>query len=135
MTDEPAVDGDDPSTDHDPEPLADGAGAGVSAGSVLARADSPPEPKDKLDQDRRKVVVDRAKADLKLSKVVGYGALSVMGVQVLIADAAFFFYGFDNGWKIPATAIDAWLAAAVIQVIGVVLVIMNYLFPAGRTQS
>jgi hypothetical protein len=132
MSNEPAADGGDSSTDHDPH---DGDGASVSAGSVLARADSPPEPKDKLDQDRRKVVVDRAKADLKLSKVVGYGALSVMGVQVLIADAAFFFYGFDNAWKIPAAAIDAWLAAAVIQVIGVVLVITNYLFPTGRIQS
>jgi hypothetical protein len=133
MTNESDVDGNDSSTYPDPKQLSDDAG--VSAGSVLAKADSPPEPKDKLDQDRRKVVVDRAKADLKLSKVVGYGALSVMGVQVLIADAAFFFYGFENHWKIPAAAIDAWLAAAVIQVIGVVLVITNYLFPAGRSQA
>lgn len=79
--------------------------------------------------------VDRARADLKLSKVVGYGALGLMAGQVLIADTAFFFYGFNNGWAIPAAAMDAWLAAAVIQVIGVVLVITRYLFPGGGTDS
>jgi len=101
----------------------------------VARADPPPEPKDKLDQDRRKVGVDRAKADLKLSKVVGYGALGLMAAQVLIADTAFFLYGFNNDWNIPAAAMDAWLAAAVIQVVGVVLVITRYLFPGSGADS
>jgi hypothetical protein len=107
---------------------AQGAGSGAVQAEIL-KADSPPRPTDKLDADRRKVGVDRARADLKLSKVVGYGALGLMAGQVLIADTAFFLYGFGNDWNVPAAAMDAWLTAAVIQVIGVVLVITRYLFP------
>lgn len=50
-------------------------------------------------------------------------------------DTAFFFYGFNNDWRVPAAAMDAWLAAAVIQVIGVVLVITRYLFPDSGADS
>ena len=50
-------------------------------------------------------------------------------IQVALADIAFFFYGFTNDWKIPAAAISAWLAAIVIQVIGVVMVVAKDIFP------
>lgn len=116
------------------------ASAGASAvpqtaGSVLAKADSPPQPKDKLDEDSRKVDLERKTADLKLSKVVGYGALGFMAAQLAVADVAFFLYGESNAWQIPASAIEVWLAATVIEVIGVVLVIAKYLFPSGERSS
>lgn len=50
------------------------------------------------------------------------------GVQVGIADMAFLIYGFGNDWHIPGSAMSAWLAAAVIQVIAVALVIVKSLF-------
>lgn len=103
----------------------------ATAKSVLARADSPLEPKDKLDEDSRKIDLARKEADLRLSKVVGYGALMLMAAQLTVADSAFFLYGEGNAWKIPAAVINAWLAAVVIEVIGVVLVITRYLFPSG----
>jgi hypothetical protein len=99
---------------------------------VLARADPPPELRDELDHASKQADLERKLADLRLSKVVGYGALALMTAQVIVADTAFFLYGFGNDWKIPSSAIDAWLAAAVIQVIGVVLVITRYLFPTGQ---
>lgn len=52
-------------------------------------------------------------------------------VQIGIADLVFYRYGSANGWEIPVSAIQAWLAAVVVQVISVVLVITRYLFPAG----
>lgn len=51
------------------------------------------------------------------------------GIQVGIADLVFLIYGFGNDWHIPGSAISAWLAAAVVQVIAVALVIVKSLFP------
>jgi hypothetical protein len=67
--------------------------------------------------------------EVKLHNRVGHGALILMFGQVLIADAAFYIYGFANDWDIPTAAITTWLAATVVQVIGVVLVIVRNLFP------
>lgn len=68
--------------------------------------------------------------EVKLHNRVGNGALILMFGQVLIADAAFYIYGFANGWEIPTAAITTWLGATVVQVIGVVLVIVKNLFPS-----
>jgi hypothetical protein len=57
------------------------------------------------------------------------GALIAVAVQIGIADTVFVVYGFANGWNVPAQAMEVWLAATVVQVIGVVLVITRSLFP------
>ena len=72
----------------------------------------------------------KRKNEVDLHRRVGNGALLLMVAQLLIADAAFYLYGFENGWHIPTAAITAWLAATVIQIVGVVLVIAKNLFPA-----
>jgi hypothetical protein len=68
--------------------------------------------------------------EVKLHSRVGNGALALMVAQLFIADTAFYIYGFKNGWNIPTAAITTWLAATVIQIVGVVLVIAKNLFPA-----
>jgi hypothetical protein len=68
--------------------------------------------------------------EVKLHSRVGNGALLLMVVQLLIADTAFYIYGFYNSWEIPTAAITTWLAATVIQIVGVVLVIAKNLFPS-----
>jgi hypothetical protein len=78
---------------------------------------------DGLNRQKRKNEVD-------LHRRVGNGALLLMVAQLVVADAAFYLYGFENGWQIPTAAITAWLAATVIQIVGVVLVIAKNLFPS-----
>jgi hypothetical protein len=78
----------------------------------------------------RELARKKAKQVLGFGRVYAYGALIAAGIQVLIADTAFYIYGYENHWHVPASAIDAWLAATVIQVIGVVLVIVRSLFPS-----
>lgn len=78
---------------------------------------------DGLNRQKRKNEVD-------LHRRVGNGALLLMVAQLVIADAAFYIYGFKNGWHIPTAAITTWLAATVIQIVGVVLVIAKSLFPS-----
>lgn len=62
-------------------------------------------------------------------------ALVAMLVQVAISDAIFVWYGEANGWNISAAAISAWMGTNVIEVVAVVLVIVNYLFPNGRQKD
>lgn len=68
---------------------------------------------------------------LSLRRGIGIAAIGFMGFQLLVADAVFLIYGFYNSWDIPAVVIDGWLAAVVIQVVGVVLVVARSLFPNG----
>jgi hypothetical protein len=68
--------------------------------------------------------------EIKLHNRVGNGALALMVAQLVIADTAFYIYGFKNGWDIPTAAITTWLAATVIQIVGVVVVIAKNLFPS-----
>jgi hypothetical protein len=65
----------------------------------------------------------------RLRYPVAIGALALMVFQVAISNAIFGWYGDTNGWKISAAAISAWMGTTVVEVIGVVLVVMNYLFP------
>ena len=53
-----------------------------------------------------------------------------MGAQIVAADVVFVAYGWTNGWDIPVTAIQAWLAATVIEVVTVVLVVTKSMFPS-----
>jgi hypothetical protein len=49
-------------------------------------------------------------------------------VQLAVADAAFLIYGFYNDWRIPVAAVDAWLGATIVQLIGALMVIARALF-------
>lgn len=65
---------------------------------------------------------------LKYGKVYAYGSIAAMAVQILIADGAFYLYGHAYRWEVPVGAMQVWLGATVVQVIGVVLVIARSLF-------
>jgi hypothetical protein len=85
--------------------------------------------------EQRSLANQKAKNLLAYGKVYAYGAMIAMGVQILIADVAFYWYGYEHvtggyRWQIPAGAIQVWLGATVVQVIGIVLVIARSLFPS-----
>jgi hypothetical protein len=75
--------------------------------------------------------LDTERANRRLRESFAKGALAAMVLQIIAANAVFVWYGDTNGWDIPGMAISAWLGATVVQVVAVVLVIMNYLFPRG----
>lgn len=63
-------------------------------------------------------------------------ALWVTGSQILCADLVFIAYAWwGRHWDLPVAAIQAWLAATVIQVIGIVQVITRSLFPTHRVEA
>lgn len=63
---------------------------------------------------------------------IAIGALLVMVLQVVVSNAIFGWYGDTNAWDISAAAISAWMGTTVVEVVAVVLVVMNYLFPGER---
>lgn len=112
--------------------------------------DSPPEearskpaPTDEeLDLQQRRAEVEREeeklhteRANRTLRESFAKGALGVMVLQIVAANAIFVWYGDTNGWDVPGVTISAWLGSSVVQVVAVVLVIMNYLFPKGGPQA
>lgn len=82
-----------------------------------------------LNNDQARVNLDKAKKSVQLRTGYGWAALALMGAQVVTADVGFFMYGSGNHWHIAPQAMDVWLAAAVVQVIGVVALITKSLFP------
>lgn len=60
---------------------------------------------------------------------IAIAALALMALQVLVANGIFGWYGVAADWDVPSAAIGAWLGATVVEVVAVVLVIVNYLFP------
>ncbi len=72
----------------------------------------------------------QADDDREMRRDIAERVFRAISVQVLIADIAFFLYGFANDWHIPDGAINVWLGAAVVQVIAVGMVIARSLFPS-----
>lgn len=91
-----------------------------------------PKPLDAPSTRRKQARADEARQSVGLQKALAIFAMVAMGVQILLADAGFALYGIFNGWHIPPAAIIAWLSATVIEVIGLVLVITQRLFPTRR---
>jgi glutathione S-transferase len=55
----------------------------------------------------------------------------LLGAQFVIADAVFVAFAWaGKGWDLPPGVVEVWLAATVVQVVGVVAVVTRHLFPA-----
>jgi glutathione S-transferase len=56
--------------------------------------------------------------------------LWLLGAQFLVADAVFVTFAWAGwGWELTPGVIEVWLAATVVQVLGVVAVVTRHLFP------
>ena len=70
----------------------------------------------------------------RLRGVYGWALLGFLAAQVIVADVAFFLY---TAWgvhrRVPPTVMSAWLAATVVEVIGVVYAVTRSLFPLSDT--
>ena len=71
-------------------------------------------------------------ANRRLRNAIAVAALILMALQVLAANGIFAWYGLAGGWDVPSSAVTAWMGTTVIEVVSVVLVIVNYLFPGER---
>jgi len=100
-------------------------GVPLTAEGILQGAEA-----EKIDARSRKTDLTEKQDALKLRRAVSWGAIGLMVAQIVAADAVFIGYSVGEHWRMPVGAIQAWLAATVVQVVSVVLVITRYLFPS-----
>jgi hypothetical protein len=56
--------------------------------------------------------------------------LRILGAQFLIADVVFVAFSWaGRRWNLPPEVIEVWLAATVVQVVGVIAIVTRHLFP------
>ena len=71
-----------------------------------------------------------AEQEHRLRQRYGDTILWLLGAQLLIADAVFVVFAWaGRGWELPPGVIEVWLAATVVQVVGVVAIVTRHLFP------
>lgn len=116
-------------------------------GEVLS-VRSQPSPTDELPDDL-KYLEERERAQgLTLRKLFaeqGHGRrqryagwiLWLLGAQLVIADAVFVVFAWaGRSWDLTPGLIEVWLAATVVQVVGVVAIVTRHLFPSsGRREA
>ncbi len=56
--------------------------------------------------------------------------IRVLGAQLFVADAVFVVFAWvGRDWQLASGVIEVWLAATVIQIVGVVAIVTRHLFP------
>jgi hypothetical protein len=88
-----------------------------------------------VEQELAKARVSDAHTDKWLRRFLGYGSLIAIAAQLAVADLVFFKYGHAKSWLLDTGALEAWLAAVVIQLFIIVRGIGSYLFPHERRRS
>jgi hypothetical protein len=99
---------------------------------IAYRAESARAAKLEAEADMLGEAVVTEKENRKLRFGIAITALILMALQILAANGIFAWYGLAANWAVPSSAVTAWLGTTVVEVVAVVLVIVNYLFP-GRT--
>jgi hypothetical protein len=89
------------------------------------RPQQPRSPEERLTE----LTVQDRRQRVQLKRHLAYGAFAAVGLQLLVANAAFYVYGFANAWEIEPEVMVAWLSATVVETIGIVLIIARNLFP------
>lgn len=68
--------------------------------------------------------------DIRLKKSYARWLLIMVAAQLVVADAVFIAYAWaGEGWHLDKGVIQVWLGATLVELVGVVLVVTQYLFP------
>lgn len=99
----------------------------------LAEAQDQPDlvlSKDESEALRRGQAYRKGEQDIRNRRRIANWAIGGMIFQIVVADLVFVAYGLHMGKALEVGALQVWLATTVVQVVGVVVVITQYLFPA-----
>jgi hypothetical protein len=99
---------------------------------LAVRAESARVAKLEAEAGMRGEAVVTEQANRGLRNGIAIAALVLMALQILAANGIFAWYGLAADWAVPSSAVTAWMGTTVIEVVSVVLVVVNYLFPAER---
>jgi hypothetical protein len=83
----------------------------------------------------RQARLDDLKQLIRLKRIYGFAILGLMAAQLIVVNTGFLLYaGIGYGWAPPTAAIQVWLVATFVQIVSVVVVITNSLFPGGKAK-
>jgi hypothetical protein len=86
--------------------------------------------------DDSQIATENERLKLGQRRMVAIVAAVMAICQVVCADVVFVVYAaIGVHWKLPVAAIQAWLAATVVQVIGLVVIITQSLFPRSKADA
>jgi hypothetical protein len=72
-----------------------------------------------------------AEQEHKLRQKYADWIIWILGAQLLIADIVFLVFAWaGRGWDLSPGVIEVWLAATVVQVVGIALIVTRHLFPS-----
>lgn len=74
--------------------------------------------------------------DMRLREKYANWLLWGLGAELVIVNLLFWLYAaIGMHWRIPSAAIEVWLGATVVQVVGIVAIVARYLFPRRDTSA
>jgi hypothetical protein len=87
---------------------------------------------DDLERIHRQSKIESDRQDTGLRKLLAIWSIGAASVMLLLGTAVFFTYMVSEWKDIPVEAILGWLSASVLEVLGIVYVVANYLFPKDK---
>ncbi len=88
-----------------------------------------PQPVENFDQAMATHRLKEQRSNFNFRRIYAFVLLFAMIAQVGIADYFFWRYMQAYAFKVPEQSMSVWIGAAVVQLIGLVVIITKYLFP------
>lgn len=85
-----------------------------------------------LERIHRQSKIDSDRQDTDLRKLLAVWSIRAASVMLLLGTGIFVTYMVSEWGEVPVQAIIAWLSASVLEVLGIVYVVANYLFPRDK---
>jgi hypothetical protein len=77
--------------------------------------------------------LDDREQTIRLKRVLAYGSFGAVGLQLALANWGMYLYASAIEWRLASEVVMAWLAATVVETLGVVVIIARNLFPSGNS--
>lgn len=78
--------------------------------------------------------LDDREQTIKLKRFLAYGSFLAVGIQLILANAGMYLYAEAIAWELEPEVVMAWLAATVVETLGVVVIIARNLFPGLQSE-
>lgn len=88
-----------------------------------------PTPIDDADLRTKGAAAADAEQNVALKKTFAWALLVLLALQLAATNVAFYIFGASAGWVISDSVMLGWMAATVVEIIGIVLVVVRNLFP------
>lgn len=88
-----------------------------------------PAPLDDAEMRTRGAAAKDAEQNVSLKKTFAWALLALLALQLAATNVAFYIFAASASWHISDSVMLGWMAATVVEVIGIVLVVVKNLFP------